>query len=150
MRNRSYNEVQKCEFLLKLGDNIVCQRYFTVRNFNKNAASSLELHESVTDITNELMLDLKYKTLILLDSSFNDKNIDKLDLSRCNESFTITIKCGTKEVYARTLCADIYPPKVRFSVDIRPKISRILRELTDILSLEKVTCKYQDYKLNQL
>ena len=25
---------QKCEFVLKLGNNIVCQRFFSVRNFN--------------------------------------------------------------------------------------------------------------------
>ena len=37
----------------------------------------------------------------------------------------------------RIFPADIYPPKVKFSVDIRPQISYILRELTDVLSLQK-------------
>jgi len=148
MKNKNYGEVQKCEFLLKLGNNIVCQRYFTVKDFNKYASQSIDLHYLVTDIMNELKEDLKYKTLILLDSTFNDKNIDYLNLNKCMDYFTITIKCGTKEVYTRVTCADIYPPKVRFSVDVRPKMSRMLRELTQVLSQQKVTCNYQDYPLN--
>ena len=63
-------------------------------------------------------------------------------------NFSITIKIGTKEVYARIMRADIYPPKVRFSVDIRPQLNRILKELTQVLSLQKVTGNYQDYSLN--
>jgi|TARA_R110000823_G_scaffold271876_3_gene391257 hypothetical protein len=148
MKNKNYGEVQKCEFLLKLGDNIVCQRYFTVRDFNKDASQSIDLHDTVTEIMEELKEDLKYRTLILLDSTFNDKNIDYVNFNKCMDHFIISIKCGTKEVYARAMCADIYPPKVRFSVDVRPKMSRMLRELTEVLSQQKVTCKYQDYALN--
>jgi len=148
MKKRNYGEVQKCEFLLKLGDNIVCQRYFTVRDFNKVAAQSMDLHYLMTEIMDELKEDLKWKTLLLLDSTFNDKNIKYVDFNKCVDYFTITIKCGTKEVYQRIMCADMYPPKVRFSVDVRPKISRILRDLTDTLSQQKVNCKYQDYTLN--
>lgn len=148
MKNKNYGEVQKCEFLLKLGNNIVCQRYFTVRDFNKDASQSLDLHYLVSEIMEELKEDLKYRTLILLDSTFNDKNIDYVNFNECMDYFIITIKCGTKEVYTKVMCADIYPPKVRFSVDVRPKMSRMLRELTEVLSQQKVTCKYQDYTLN--
>tara|TARA_R110001583_G_scaffold37393_7_gene121866 strand:- start:439 stop:888 length:450 start_codon:yes stop_codon:yes gene_type:complete len=148
MKNKNYGEVQKCEFLLKLGNNIVCQRYFTVRDFNKHASQSIELHYLVSEIMEELKEDLKYRTLILLDSTFNDKNIDYVNFDKCMDYFFITIKCGAREVYTRVMCADIYPPKVRFSVDVRPKMSRMLRELTEVLSQQKVTCKYQDYALN--
>jgi len=148
MKNKNYGNVQKCEFLLKLSDNIVCQRYFTVRDFNKTASQSIDLHNLVSEIMEELKEDLKYRTLILLDSSFNDKNIKYVNFDNCMDYFTIIIKCGTKECYTRVICADIYPPKVRFSVDVRPKISRILRDLTDVLSQQKVTCNYQDYALN--
>jgi len=148
MKNKNYGEVQKCEFLLKLGDNIVCQRYFTVRDFNKHASQSIDLHYLVSEIMEELKEDLKHRTLILLDSTFNDKNIDYVNFDKCMDYFIITIKCGTKEVYTRVTCADLYPPKVRFSVDVRPKMSRMLRELTEVLSQQKVTCNYQDYALN--
>ena len=148
MKNKNYGDVQKCEFLLKLSDNIVCQRYFTVRDFNNYASQSLDLHYLVTEIMDELKEDLKNRTLLLLDSSFNDKNIEYVDFNKCMDYFVISIKCGTREVYTRVMCADIYPPKVRFSVDVRPKMSRMLRDLTEVLSQQKVTCNYQDYALN--
>ena len=148
MNKRNYNDVQKCEFLLKLNDNIVCQRYFTVKEFNSVAANSLELHEMIGYIASDLIDDLKYKTLILLDSSFVDKDIHKLDLSKNEEYFTITIKKGAQEIYTRIVPGHIYPPKVRFTVDIRPRLTQILRDLTDMLSSKKVTTYYQDYSLN--
>ena len=61
MKNKNYGNVQKCEFLLKLSDNIVCQRYFTVRDFNKSASQSIDLHNLVSEIMDELQQDLKYR-----------------------------------------------------------------------------------------
>jgi|TARA_R110000822_G_scaffold30112_18_gene88107 hypothetical protein len=143
MKNKTDN-TQKCEFVLTLGKNIVCQRFFSVRNFNNNSAFSLDLHETMSDIINDMKDRLKQKTLFLLDSNFrenpNQQLIDEGD-------FTITIKKGNKSIYSRILPADVYPPKVRYTVDIRPQISNILRELTEVLSSRKVTTYYQDYSL---
>tara|TARA_R100001163_G_C4960104_1_gene124314 strand:- start:140 stop:580 length:441 start_codon:yes stop_codon:yes gene_type:complete len=136
--------MQKCEFILKLNENIVCQRYFSVRNFNSLAANSLDLHYTVTDICDDIKEELKWKTLLLVES--NGRNYDNNSSSE-EENFTITIKKGNKAIYSRILHADIYPPKVRYTVDIRPQISSILRELTDVLSRKKVTTNYQDYSL---
>ena len=143
MKNKTDN-TQKCEFVITLGKNIVCQRFFSVRNFNNNSAFSLDLHETMSDIINDMKDRLKQKTLFLLDSNFrenpNQQVIDEGD-------FTITIKKGNKSIYSRILPADVYPPKVRYTVDIRPQISSILRELTEVLSSRKVTTYYQDYSL---
>jgi hypothetical protein len=147
MKNNQDN-MQKCEFLLKLSDNIVCQRYFTVRKFNDYATNSMDLHELVTYIADDIESDLKRKTLLLLDSRYYDRDIAELNLFENEEYFTITIKRGTKEVYQRAILAHIYPPKVRFTVDIRPKLNKILRDLTDVLSQDEVVCNYQDYELN--
>ena len=145
---KNQDNIQKCEFLLKLNDNIVCQRYFTVRNFNSNATNSMDLHELVTYIADDIESDLKRKTLLLLDSRYYDRDIVGLNLFESEEYFTITIKRGTKDIYVRAMLAHIYPPKVRFTVDIRPKLNKILRDLTDVLSQEEVVCNYQDYELN--
>ena len=145
---KNQDNIQKCEFLLKLNDNIVCQRYFTVRNFNISATNSMDLHELVTYITDDIESDLKRKTLLLLDSRYYDRDIVGLNLFDSEEYFTITIKRGTKDIYVRAMLAHIYPPKVRFTVDIRPKLNKILRDLTDVLSQEEVVCNYQDYELN--
>ena len=42
---KEQNDVVKLEFLLKLNENIVVQRYFNVRGYNPNARKSLELIE---------------------------------------------------------------------------------------------------------
>ena len=143
MKNKTDN-TQKCEFVLTLGKNIVCQRFFSVRNFNNKATFSLDLHYTMTDIVNDMKDRLKQKTLFLLDSNFREnRNKQALD----EGDFTITIKKGNKTIYSRILPADVYPPKVRYTVDIRPQISHILRELTEVLSSRKVSTYYQDYSL---
>jgi len=141
---QTIDNTQKCELVLKLEDNIVCQRYFTVRNFNSAATNSLELHSNITDLVSEFEYDLRWRTLLLLDSNYRNSGVD---LNAKEEYFTITINKGNKTVYTRSFRADIYPPKVRFTVDIRPQIFSILRELTQILSQKKVTTYYQDYNL---
>ena len=143
MKQRNDN-TQKCEFILTLGKNIVCQRFFSVRNFNNRATNSLDLHYSMTDIVYEIEDKLKQKTLFLMDSNFRENNST---ITQGEDNFTITIKKGNTPVYTRILPADVYPPKVRYTVDIRPQISYILRELTDTLSSKKVITNYQDYSL---
>ena len=35
---------QKFEFLLKIDNNIICQRYFNVKNFNPKAVKSMDFY----------------------------------------------------------------------------------------------------------
>ena len=143
IKHRGEN-TQKCEFVLKLGNNIVCQRFFSVRNFNERATNSIELHYTVQDIVRDIVDSLKLKTLYLLESNYRENALDE---AQEEEYFTITLKKGNKVIYDTITPANIYPPKVRYTVDIRPQISYILRELTEILSRRKVTTNYQDYDL---
>jgi len=135
---------QKCEFVLKLGNNIVCQRFFSVRNFNNRATNSIDLHYTIQGVVTDIVDDLKLKTLYLLESNYRENVLDE---GSEDEYFTITIKKGNKVIYDTITPANIYPPKVRYTVDIRPQISYILRELTGVLSQRKVTTNYQDYDL---
>ena len=145
IKNRQKVEnTQKCEFVLKLGNNIVCQRFFSVRNFNEKAVNSLDLHYTVKNIIDDIVDGLKLKTLYLLESNYRENAFDE---STEEEYFTITLKKGNKAIYDTITPANIYPPKVRYTVDIRPQISYILRELTEVLSQRKVTTNYQDYDL---
>ena len=143
MKQRNDN-TQKCEFILTLGKNIVCQRFFSVRNFNNIATNSLDLHYSMTNIVYDIEEKLKQKTLFLMDSNFRENNSTPIS---GEDNFTITIKKGNTVIYTRILPADVYPPKVRYTVDIRPQISSILRELTNTLSSKQVITNYQDYSL---
>jgi len=139
-----FENTQKCEFLLELGKNIICQRYFTVRNFNPKAIYSLDLHHTVSYIIDKIESSLVLKTVHFLDSSYRENSND---LPNKGETFTITIKVGNRKILTTIFPSSVYPPKIRYTVDIRPQISYILRELTETLSSKKLTTYYQDYSL---
>ena len=46
----SNQEITKFEFLLTLGGNIICQRYFNVKDHNPKARRSMDIHEYVKNI----------------------------------------------------------------------------------------------------
>lgn len=53
---------ERFEFRLTVGDNIICQRYFKINNFNPVSLKSLELAETITQCTRIINDDLKSKT----------------------------------------------------------------------------------------
>tara|TARA_R110002074_G_scaffold315666_1_gene486069 strand:- start:358 stop:801 length:444 start_codon:yes stop_codon:yes gene_type:complete len=141
---QTIDNAQKCEVVLKLEDNIVCQRFFSVRNFNNRACNSLDLHWTVSSIIDNIVNMLKLKTLFIMESHHKATPMEE---APSEENFTLTIKKGNKVIYDTITPANIYPPKVRYTVDIRPQISSIIRELTKTLSDKKVVTHYQDYDL---
>ena len=141
---QTIDNAQKCEVVLKLDNNIVCQRFFSVRNFNNKACNSLDLHWTVTGIIDDIVTMLKLKTLFIMESHHK---VTALEEAQSEEQFTLTIKKGNKVIYDTLTPANVFPPKVRYTVDIRPQISSIIRELTKTLSQQKVVTHYQDYDL---
>ena len=139
-----FEEKEKFEFILSIEDNIICQRFFTVRNHNIKTLNSIELYECVEYIKDLINKQLILKTVDIIDEFFKE-DVSKLQVEK--ENFTITIKKGNRLIMTRIFPANIYPPKVRFSVDIRPQISYILRELTDVLSDREPYCYYLDKQL---
>ena len=137
-------EKEKFEFVLSIEDNIICQRFFTVRNYNNKTLRSLDLYWTVEEIKDVVVKQLILKTVDIIDEYFKE-DMSKQQVE--NEDFTIIIKKGNKIIMTRLFPANIYPPKVRYSVDIRPKISFILRELTDTLSLRQTSSYYLDKQL---
>jgi hypothetical protein len=59
----SNQEVTKFEFLLTLEGNIICQRFFNVREHNPKSRRSMDLHYYVKNICDDIGVDLKTKTL---------------------------------------------------------------------------------------
>ena len=141
---KKFEEKEKFEFVLSINDNIICQRFFTVKNHNPKTVSSIELYETVEYIKEIINKKLILKTIDIIDEFFKE---DMSKLQEESNNFTITIKKGNYVIMERIFSADLYPPKVRFSVDIRPQISYILRELTDVLSDRKPYCYYLDKQL---
>ena len=55
-------EQNKFEFLLTLDGNIICQRFFNVRDYNPRCRKSMDLHYEVKNISEEISEDLKLKS----------------------------------------------------------------------------------------
>jgi len=146
----SNQEITKFEFLLTLGGNIICQRYFNVKDYNPKARRSMDMHEYVKNICEEIEYDLKIKSSnylcenqnYILNSEFvEDSN------GKDNDHFLMEIKIGEDVFIQRIFPAYLYHPKARYTVDIRPKLKRILSDFTEILSYDELETTYLQYEL---
>jgi len=144
-------ESTKMEFLLTLNDNIVVQRFFNVRGYVPKAKNSLELHEFIKALSEELHYYLKMKTVVYMmenqEAIIHDVSIMETSFTEGPENFNIYIKVGDTVLNHRQFDGKLYPPKVRYTVDVRPFLKEVLRELTDIFSNKKLTYKYLELDL---
>ena len=143
----------KMEFLLTLNDNIVVQRFFNVRGYNSRAKNSMELYDLVSSVKDELQYHLKMKTVIYMmdnrDSITNDPSVMNTSYTEGPEVFNIYVKVGDTTICHRVFDGKFFPPKVRYTVDVRPFLKDILRELTDIFSTTKLTYQYLEFDLSK-
>jgi hypothetical protein len=134
-------ETTKVEFLLMCNENIVVQRYFNVKGFNKNSIQSEELYNYIRQFCNELQYDLKMRTVVyMIDNQYEiSENPEVLNTSNTEgqENFMLFIKTADMTICQRMFDAKLYPPKVRYTVDLRPRLKKVLGELTDIFSGKK-------------
>jgi hypothetical protein len=54
-------------------------------------------------------------------------------------TFNIYFKIDNRQFVIDVLMQKNYPPKVRYTVDVRPFLKNMLRELTDIFSEQKLS-----------
>jgi len=143
------NNLTKLEFLLTCNENIVVQRFFNVRDFNKNANKSTELYDYVKSLCEDLEYDLKMRSVVyMLDNEYEIiQNPEVLNTSYTDEDevFNIFIKADNMTICHRAFNAKLYPPKVRYTVDLRPKLKDILGNLTDIFSGKKFNYFYPEF-----
>jgi hypothetical protein len=146
-------ESTKMEFLLTLNDNIVVQRFFNVRGFNPKAKNSVELYDFISDFKEELQDYLKMKTLAYMmdnqESIIHDPTIMDTSFTDGPEVFNIFIKLGEQTICHRIFDGKFYPPKVRYTVDVRPFLKETLRGLTDIFSDKKLSYNYLELDLSK-
>lgn len=147
--NTQAQDVTKFEFLLTLENNIVIQRFFNVPNYEPRSLKGLGLYECVKEICEDIATDLKWKTLDYLnDNADYFFDMDQSEVVKEKEEwFLLSIKLGEQVFMSRIFPAHIYHPKVRYSVDIRPKVRRILSDLTDVLSSTESTTKYLETEI---
>jgi hypothetical protein len=143
-------DITKFEFLLTLEGNIICQRFFNVKDHVYESRRSMDLHYYVKNICNEISEDLKIKSSDFLCENQNYfQSSDSVEESENKEKehFLVQIKVGDDVFIQRIFPAYYYHPKVRYTVDIRPNLKRFLLDLTDILSSEELETTYLQYEL---
>lgn len=144
-------ELKKMELLITLNDNIVVQRFFNVRDYQEKAGRSLNLYNEVNNIKQIIQDDLKKKTLVYMTDNYfqitTDENIMETSNTEGPENFNIYIKDGNRTICHSQFDAKLYPPKVRYTVDVRPFLKELLRELTDIFSSNELTHEYLEFDL---
>ena len=149
---KEQHDSTKLEFLMKVNDNIIVQRFFNVREFNSKAKSSIELYDLIKDFKSDLERQLKMKTVTyMLDNMYEiSNNPTVLDTSYTDgpEYFNIFIKQGDTIIFNRQIDAKIYPPKIRYTVDVRPHLKNLLMSLTDIFSSENLSYEYFNVRLD--
>lgn len=143
-------DITKFEFLLSLDGNIICQRYFNVKDHVSQSRRSMDIHYYIQNICDDISEDLKMKSSNYLCENQNyflssDYVEDAPEKDR--EHFLLELKIGDEVFIQRIFPAYWYHPKVRYTVDIRPNLKRILSDLTDILSSENLETTYLQYEL---
>ncbi len=143
-------DITKFEFLLSLDGNIICQRYFNVKDHVSQARRSMDLHYYVQNICDDISEDLKMKSSNYLcenQNYFLSSEFVEDAPEKDKEHFLLEIKIGDEVFIQRIFPAYWYHPKVRYTVDIRPNLKKILSDLTDILSSEDLETTYLQYEL---
>jgi hypothetical protein len=145
-------ESVKLEFLMMVNDNIIVQRFFNVREFNNEAKNSLELYELLREFKEDIQKQLSLKTVTYMTDNMyeivNNPSILETSYIDGPEYFNIFIKQNDMTICHRQVDAKVYPPKVRYTVDVRPHLKNLLMNLTDIFSSKKLTKKYMDVNLS--
>jgi len=145
--------VIKMEFLLTLNENIVVQRFYNVRNYNPKARRSVQLSELMKDIEYTLVYDLKMKTVMYMldnqDSILLDPDLMNTSNTDGPENFHMYVKISDETIFHRIFDGKMFPPKVRYTVDVRPSLKNILKGLTDTFSCENLTYDLLGYDLSR-
>jgi hypothetical protein len=92
------------------------------------------------------------KTVIYMidnkDAIVNDPSIMDTSFTEGEEMFNIYVKIGEQTICHRYFDGKIFPPKVRYTVDVRPFLKDVLRDLTDIFSEQELSFEYLGFELN--
>jgi len=160
-------EEQRFEFILYINKNIVCQRYFSVKDYNPNSRYSLELKELMDSLVG-MNIDrysglhsgmgiipshLKRKSMEIMWRFYNPHNIyhQKIEEGRNifdkEDIFDFEIKVDKHIIAESTFSGNFFPQQIRYQVDIKEVISNIISEIRHTLSKKNYMFEYADVRL---
>lgn len=154
-------EEQRFEFILYINNHIICQRYFSIKDYNEESVKSLELKELMDKIAGMnngnygamgiIPNHLKKKAIDYLWKNYNPYYPQKEDNYKNNfekeDIFDFEIRIDKSMVAKSTFSGNFFPPQVRYQVDIKELIPSIISEIKDYLSQKKYTKKYANVAL---
>ncbi len=147
--------MKKFEFVLYINGNIICQRYFSVKDYNSDVKKSLDLKWSVEECANIIKRDLKAKSVDYLHRQFNpykpqtkeEVEMTKKDLGQKEDYYEFEIKVDDKQIAKTRFTGNIYPQRVRYSVDVRGLIPKLISSIQDTFSQDYFTVEYNGIEL---
>lgn len=154
-------EEQRFEFVLYINKNIICQRYFSIKNYNEKSLNSLDLKrlmDSLVGMNNGqfgslglIPAHLKAKAVDYLWKNYNPYYQKKEDVAKNifekEDTFDFEIKVDKMTVAQSTFSGNFFPPQVRYQVDIKEIIPVIISEIKNVLGQKKYITKYGDVVL---
>ena len=141
------------EFYLYINDNIVCQRFFQLRGFNEKVLKSIEIKELIDRVAEIVQRDLENKTRDYLYQHYNPyepqnpEEIQRINVYDNEDVFDVEIRVNEKIVARKRFTGNVYPPKVRYSVNIKELIPEIISTIQDTLSQKKFVTRYAGIEL---
>jgi hypothetical protein len=140
--------MKKFEFILYINGNIICQRFFSVKDYNSDVIRSIDIVECVNDCVNIIAYDLKNKSVDYLWNQYNPwkkqtkEELPTIDVYEKEDVFDFEIRVDGKSIAKRTFDGNVFPQRVRYSVDIRKSIPSIINTIQDTLSRENFDVEY--------
>jgi len=140
--------MKKFEFILRINGKIICQRYFAIKNFNPKIVNSINLMYCINECVEMVQEDLKDKSIDYLWNQYNPysiqdvEQINRTPIYEKEDIFDFEIRIDEKMVGARRFTGNVYPHRVRYSVDIRDLIPRIINHIQEALSEEKISVEF--------
>jgi hypothetical protein len=145
--------MKKFEFILYINENIICQRYFSVKDFNPSLLKSIDAKECVETCVGIIQSDLKQKTYDYMEKNYNpwkDQKPEDVVVENIfdNEDvFDFEIKTDEKTIVKKRFTGNVYPQRIRYSVDIRKIIPTLIREIQETFSREIFCVEYSGISL---
>jgi len=141
----------KFEFILRINENIVCQRYFNIRGYNNTAKDSMDLKWELEEVVSKIQSYLKEKSEDFLWLNYNPyrtkTSVVREEKKEGEDYFTFEIRVDGKIIIVERFTAMDYPPKVRYSVNVKSLIPEVISKIQRCLSKRKylTTSAYYGY-----
>jgi len=143
------NKDQKFDFILYINNKPIVQRWFDVKNFNRDSLKSLELRELMGELigvegsTGLLTEKLKKESIEYLWGYYNPYYIqndeEKKDIFENEDIFKLEILYNERKIVTGEFTGNYYPPRVRYQVNIKNEIFDVISLIREYLSKDSYT-----------